>query len=87
MSLFVCSKCHCIENTALCSYHSRKRVELFNWIGLEEYKGKALCSECGPLLYRDGTPTRLGKWHGKFPKQHIDDIPEKEKKNLINYER
>ena len=35
MSLFICEKCKCIENTALCGY----------W-----YKGNkpALCSECDP---------------------------------------
>ena len=34
MSLFVCSKCKCIENTALCGYWYRK--------------GKPLCSKCDP---------------------------------------
>jgi len=37
MSLFICSKCKCVENTALCNY----------WL-----KGKKppLCSKCDPKI-------------------------------------
>lgn len=38
MSLFVCSKCGCIENTALCLY----------WTQLREKE--KLCSECDPKI-------------------------------------
>jgi hypothetical protein len=34
-----------------------------------EYEGKALCSECGPPTYIDGSKTKFGKWHGRFPKR------------------
>lgn len=36
MPLFQCTKCRCIENTAVCGY---------NWL---MDKSKALCSECDP---------------------------------------
>ncbi len=36
MSLFICSKCQTIENTALCGYWNR------------EDKNKPLCSKCDP---------------------------------------
>ena len=35
MSIFVCSKCKCLENTALCNY----------WSDLID-KNKPLCSDC-----------------------------------------
>lgn len=37
MSIFECSKCHCVENTACCGYN---------------YRGDnpALCSECDPAF-------------------------------------
>lgn len=37
MSLFVCEKCNCIENTALCWYWSRLNKE-------------KLCSKCDPEI-------------------------------------
>jgi hypothetical protein len=39
---------------------------LFDWSGIENRKGKLLCSVCGPTKYADGTATRYGKWHGQF---------------------
>lgn len=39
MSLFKCSKCGCVENTALCRYWMRK-----------EDGNKGLCSECDPQI-------------------------------------
>lgn len=65
MSLFQCSKCGCVENTALsgagCTW-----VGLYDWSGLEEFKGKMLCSACGPTLFENGEPTGYGEWHGEF---------------------
>ena len=49
MSIFICSKCGCIENTAVSNYWYDKMK-----------KQQALCSECDP---------KIGKWHGKFPKE------------------
>lgn len=65
MSMFVCDKCNTLENTALGHYWGRNS----NYFG-EELKGLALCSECTPKFYNDGSPCRKGgKWHGKFPKR------------------
>lgn len=71
MGLYVCEKCGCIENTALGFYWSRNVVTM-NWP--DEYKNKALCSECGPTTYSDGTPTNYGKWHDRFPKRSADGM-------------
>lgn len=40
MSLFECSNCHCIENTACCNYWSLVHLE----------KKPPLCSECDPAI-------------------------------------
>lgn len=54
MSLFRCTKCGCIENTAVCNY----------WHHQFPYKGEdkkdPLCSECDP---------EINKWHGCFEKR------------------
>lgn len=68
MSLFQCEACGCCENTALSSQGYTTLIDIFNWEGKEEYKGKKLCSECGPKYYTDGKPTGAGKWHGRFEK-------------------
>jgi len=63
MSLYQCEKCGCIENTALGFYWVR------GWSSWpEEFKDKALCSECGPTTFSDGGKTKWGKWHGEFTK-------------------
>ena len=41
-------------------------TKFFDWTGIEELKGKSLCSACGPTRYRDGTITEYGKWHDRF---------------------
>lgn len=68
MSLFQCEHCGCCENTALTDgYHCRRMPELFDWSGIEDRKGQALCSACSPATHSDGTPCdRGGKWHGEF---------------------
>jgi len=54
MSIFRCTKCGCIENTATSNY----------WEQRHPYEGgepkPILCSECDPAI---------GKWHGRFKKQ------------------
>jgi len=40
MPLFACSKCGCVENTALCEYWYQVAIE----------KKKPLCSECDPEI-------------------------------------
>jgi hypothetical protein len=64
MSLYRCETCGCVENTALGFYWCRKDID---WP--EEVRGKALCSECAPKVYSDGSPTDWGKWHGRFAKR------------------
>jgi len=39
MPIFVCSKCHCLENTACCEFWCRDRE-----------KNPPLCSECDPEI-------------------------------------
>lgn len=42
-------------------------TKLFDWAGIEDRKGKSLCSACMPTRYNDGTSTEhQGKWHGVF---------------------
>lgn len=64
MPLFRCDECGCIENTALGCYWARDSN-----IFPPEFRGKKLCSEHGPKVYSDGTPTEFGTWHGQFPQR------------------
>ena len=67
MPLFVCDVCECVENTALGHYWGRGQ----NFFG-PELKGKALCSECSPATFIDGSKNSDGgRWHGKFPKRKV----------------
>ena len=73
MSLFICAKCGCIENTAISSYWSITSVKHRNikYHGdLQSYAGKPLCSECAKITFdRKGRVVMMpGQWHGKFPK-------------------
>ena len=78
MPLFKCENCGCIENTA-CGHYWSKDIKRFKGT---EY-AKALCSECTPTTYPDGSTNRKGgKWHGQFPKEQAT---EKDKGNLMNY--
>ena len=40
MSLFECTKCHCVENTTTCNY----------WIDSDRDGKDPLCSECDPKI-------------------------------------
>lgn len=72
MSLYQCEHCGCMENTALGCYWSAKvEPELFDWTGIEDRKGKRLCSVCGPTRYSDDTSTEYGKWHGFFDRTFL----------------
>lgn len=73
MSLFICAKCGCVENTATSDYwavvHNLFPIEYDE--SLKGYEGKPLCSECGRIVFdEDGNNARMvpGKWHGRFPK-------------------
>lgn len=65
MPLFMCEQCGCVENTATGRYWTKDESEFWR----PEDTGKALCSECAPRAFVDGTPTEFGKWHGMFPKR------------------
>ena len=75
MSLFVCAKCGCVDNTATSSYWmltNEYMVDKFDYAKeLQPYKGMGLCSECGRLATSPGGRDVVvpGKWHGKFPKE------------------
>ncbi len=71
MSLFQCEVCGCIENTALAFQGIKPMADDFDFTGIENRKGKLLCSECAPTKFNDGTDTGLGKWHGEFEKKYL----------------
>jgi len=71
MSLFQCEKCGCCENTALAAQGFHWMADLFDWTYAPELEGKRLCSACGPTLYRDGKPTKFGKWHDVFERTFL----------------
>jgi hypothetical protein len=68
MSLFQCQRCGCCDNTALAEGRPESTSDFYDWTGIEDRKGKRLCSACAPTKYSDGTPTEFGAWHGKFPR-------------------
>jgi hypothetical protein len=74
MGLFVCDKCGCVENTALGFWWSRDMAKRDNWFKgiLDDYNGEALCSECCPTHFGDGSKTDKGIWHNRFPKEKWD---------------
>lgn len=83
MSLFVCDKCGCVENTALGRYWMKDFPDMWS----KDNEGLALCSECAPLYYANGERTDYNHiWHGKFKKRQWDGIepminrPNKKKK-------
>ena len=80
MSLFICEKCGAIENTALGFYWSRKIIKFKD----EDLNGKALCSECMPTIFSDGTKAGNGRWHNRFPKEFVEDHPNGNYCNWIN---
>jgi len=73
MSLFQCEICGCCENTALAAQGFKIEFiqRCFDWSGIEDKKGKFLCSACGPTQYRDGNATEFGKWHGEFERMFL----------------
>lgn len=72
MSLFQCEHCGCVENTALaCQGFKGFAEQWFDWTGIEDRKGKLLCSACGPTTDSDGEPTPFGTWHDKFKRTFL----------------
>lgn len=70
MPLFICAKCGCVENTALCSYWSRNLLPYVE--ELKEYQGKPLCSECG-MYDSERNCIAPGRWHNRFPKKQASE--------------
>lgn len=66
MSLFQCEHCGCVENTALACQGFKMVNDWYDWTGIEDRKGKLLCSACGPTVGSDGYETQFGKWHDHF---------------------
>lgn len=63
MSLFVCSKCGCIDNTATSYYWALIRPcknRIYDK-SLKGYEGKPLCSECAAIEYSKGGEDRKKK--------------------------
>lgn len=72
MSLFQCQKCGCCDNTALSwQGFGRYFTDDFDWVGLEAWRGKLLCSACGPSKFSDGSSTECGTWHGQFDRVYL----------------
>lgn len=83
MSLFVCSKCGCIDNTATSYYWALMRPcknRIYDK-SLKGYEGKPLCSECAAIEYDkdDKLVVVPGTWHGRFNKEWPT---EEEKKHI-----
>jgi hypothetical protein len=66
MSLFQCENCGCAENTALAMQGFKAIADWFDWTGIEDRKGKLLCSACGPTSDADGDDLPYGQWHDHF---------------------
>lgn len=74
MSIFQCEHCGCFDNTSLAGATATKFFpEWYDWTGIEDRKGKELCSACTPAKYADGSGgedgTGKGKWHGQWNQQ------------------
>lgn len=76
MPIFVCEKCGNIDNTATGHYWGKER---FKFKDAPDCDGKALCCECVPEFFDDGSKTGYnGKWHNKFPKEKYDPVKHKD---------
>lgn len=72
MSMFQCEHCGCAENTALCSAHLAFLHKSFDFSGIEDRKGKRLCSACAPSKFARGQETGYGIWHGEFRRVFLE---------------
>lgn len=72
MSMFQCENCGSAENTALCSAHLTFLHKSFDFNGIEDRKGKRLCSACAPSKFSCGQETGYGVWHEKFRRVFLE---------------
>lgn len=77
MSIFQCEHCGCVENTAVSCQGFKNVNDWFDWTGIEDRKGKMLCSACGPENHLDedaaepASPSGFGYWHGHFERIYL----------------
>lgn len=92
MSIFICEKCKCVDNTAISEYWALTNKFLYkDYIfqdDLKQYIGKPLCSECAKIVFdKTGNNGKVvsGKWHDKFEKKlaTLDQIKSVEYKGII----
>lgn len=84
MPIFVCEKCGNIDNSATGHYWGKER---FKFKDAPDCDGKALCCECVPEFFDDGSKTGYnGKWHNKFPKEKYDSVKHKDWEFMNNPE-
>lgn len=88
MSIFVCDKCRCVDNTATSDYWALTNEYLYKDYtfqdSLKEYMGKPLCSECAKIIFDNtGNNGKVvdGKWHNRFEKK----LASNEQIKLISY--
>lgn len=68
MSIYVCDRCHTIENSALGMFNRARAHK--RWFGDAIQEGEKLCSSCAPSHFVDGSPNRKGgKWHDAFNRE------------------
>lgn len=73
MPLFVCEECNCVDNTAIGHFWGRNHIKFKD----SNKNGKALCTECAPAEFEDGSiNTRWGKWHNEFKKEEVKPTDE-----------
>ena len=89
MSLFVCSRCGCIDNTSCYWALTRPCKNRIYDKSLKGYEGKPLCSECAAIEYdkEDQLVVVPGTWHGKFKKEWPTEEEKKHigKNGILNY--
>ena len=67
MPTFICDRCHSIENTATCMYHTRRHLQ--KYFGEEFVNNEMICSGCTPKQFLDGKPNKYGGWHNRFHRE------------------
>ncbi len=73
MSLFQCPKCGCVDNTSTgLDCFADFITNMYDWTGLEEYRGQSLCSACAPTKHVDGTDTEFGEWHNEHTRVYLE---------------
>lgn len=74
MSLFQCAKCGCVDNTSTgLDCFADFITDMYDWTGLEEYRGQNLCSACAPTKNEDGTQSEFtGEWTSGIDRTYLE---------------